>query len=57
MLTNSIFVNLKNLKIKMNERDKLLDMLASLLQHYLEISTQEDVLQRRKNFFLTIRKV
>jgi len=57
MLTNSIFVNLKNLKIKINERNKLLDMLASLLQHYFEISTQKNVLQRRINFFLTTRKV
>jgi len=55
MLTNSIFINLKNLEIKMNKRNKLLDMLALLLQHYFEISTQENVLQRRMNFFLTIR--
>jgi len=57
MLTNSIFVNFKNLKTKINKRNKLLNMLASLLQHYLEISTQENALQRRINFFLAIRKV
>jgi len=57
MLTNSIFVNLKNLKTKMNERNRLLDMLTLLLQHYFEINTQKNVLQRRINFFLAIRKV
>jgi len=57
MLTNSIFVNLKNLETKINERNELLDILTSLLQHYFEINTQENVLQRRINFFLTIRKV
>ncbi len=57
MSIDSIFVNLKNLKTKINERNELLNMLASLLQHYLEISTQENILQRRINFFLAIRKV
>ncbi len=30
-LTNSIFVNLKNLETKINKRDKLLDILMLLL--------------------------
>ncbi len=57
MSIDFIFVNFKNLETKMNEKNKLLDMLASLLQHYFEISTQENVLQRCINSFLTIRKV
>jgi len=57
MLTNSIFVNLKNLETKINEKDKLSNMLALLLRHHFEISTQKNVLQCRINFFLTIRKV
>jgi len=44
MSINSIFVNFKNLETKMNKRNKLLDMLALLLQHYFEINTQENVL-------------
>jgi len=57
MLTNSIFVDLKNLETKINERDKLLNMLTLLLRHHFEINTQKNVLQRRINFFLAIRKV
>jgi len=57
MLTNSIFVDFKNLEAKMNKRDKLSNMLTSLLRHYFEINTQENVLQRRINSFLATRKV
>jgi len=57
MLTNSNFVDLKNLETKIEKRNKLLAILISLLQYYFEISTQKNVLQYRINFFLAIRKM
>jgi len=52
-----MFINFKNLKTKINKRNNLLDMLALLLQHYLEIIMQENILQYCIDFFLAICKV